>query len=126
MLKRIGPMIVSFAALMVLMIGCIGTTRSPARQLDDSGIHAAVKARLTGAQFSNVTNIDINVTNGVVTLAGEVPTQEIKMEAEREAKEVNGVVRVINNLQVKERREEQPPVSLAPRAAPDLAALPSG
>jgi osmotically-inducible protein OsmY len=41
------------------------------------------------------------VTNGVVTLAGEVPNPQVKIDAEKEARSVDGVVRVINNLQVK-------------------------
>ena len=47
-------------------------------------------------------NIDINVTNGVVTLAGEVPNDKVSAEAQSEAAAtVSGVVRVIPNLQVK-------------------------
>ena len=42
-----------------------------------------------------------NVTNGVVTLAGEVPNAQVKAEAEKEARSVSGVVDVKNNLQVK-------------------------
>jgi hypothetical protein len=45
--------------------------------------------------------VDVNVTNGVVTLAGEVPNAQVKAEAEQEAQSVSGVTRVINNLQVK-------------------------
>jgi hyperosmotically inducible protein len=71
------------------------------RQVDDNAIHAAVKAKLTAERFSNLTNVDVNVTNGVVTLAGEVPNAQVKAEAEQEARSVSGVTRVINNLQVK-------------------------
>jgi osmotically-inducible protein OsmY len=77
------------------------TTQTPKKQLDDNAIHAAVKARLTTARFSNIVNIDINVTNGVVTLAGEVPNVRVKDDAADEARKVDGVVRVNNNLQVK-------------------------
>lgn len=76
-------------------------TQTPARQVDDNEIHSAVKARLTAARFSNIVNININVTNGVVTLAGEVPHARVKADAEAEARAVNGVVRVHNELQVK-------------------------
>jgi osmotically-inducible protein OsmY len=70
-------------------------------QVDDNAIHAAVKAKLTADRFSNLLNVDVNVTNGVVTLAGEVPNAQVKAEAEREARSVSGVVGVKNNLQVK-------------------------
>jgi osmotically-inducible protein OsmY len=85
---------------MIAFAACVGTTRSAGTQVDDSAIHTKVKARLTNAHFSNINNIDINVTNGVVTLAGEVRDQRVKEEAEREARKVDGVVDVHNNLQV--------------------------
>jgi osmotically-inducible protein OsmY len=87
-------------ALALLVVGCT-TTQSPGRQLNDNTIHAAVSTKLTSARFSNILNIDINVTNGVVTLAGEVPNAQVKAEAEQEARSVSGVVDVKNNLQVK-------------------------
>jgi osmotically-inducible protein OsmY len=86
--------------LVLVVAGCT-TTQSPGRQVDDNAIHAAVTAKLTGAKFSNLLNVDVNVTNGVVTLAGEVPNAQVKAEAEQEARNVSGVTRVINNLQVK-------------------------
>jgi len=92
--------IVSSIVLAVTIASC-STTQSAGRQVDDSTIHAAVKAKLTADRFSNIVNIDINVTNGVVTLAGEVPNPKVKAEAEAEARSVNGVVKVVNNLQVK-------------------------
>jgi osmotically-inducible protein OsmY len=87
-------------ALALLVAGCT-TTQSPGRQVNDNTIHTAVSAKLTGARFSNILNIDVNVTNGVVTLAGEVPNAQVKAEAEKEARSVSGVVDVKNNLQVK-------------------------
>ncbi len=86
--------------LAFLLAGC-STTQTASRQIDDTSIHAAVSAKLTADRFSNIVNIDINVTNGVVTLAGEVPNAEVKADAQSEARMVSGVVRVINNLQVK-------------------------
>jgi osmotically-inducible protein OsmY len=101
-MKRL-PGILSLAASLALLVAVSActTTQTPARQIDDAGIHTAVKAKLTAERFSNIVNIDINVTNGVVTLAGEVPNAEVKREAEQEARTVDGVVKVINNLQVK-------------------------
>ena len=45
--------------------------------------------------------MDVHVTNAVVTWAREVPTTQVKAEAEQEARRVSGVTRVINNRQVK-------------------------
>ena len=76
--------------------------RGPYLWLFSAWIEApAVKAKLSADRFSNLLNVDVNVTNGVVTLAGEVPNAQVKAEAEREARSVSGVTRVINNLQVK-------------------------
>ena len=87
-------------ALALVVAGCT-TTQSPGRQVDDNAIHTAVTSKLTGARASNLLNVDVNVTNGVVTLAGEVPNAQAKTEAEQAARSVSGVTRVINNLQVK-------------------------
>jgi osmotically-inducible protein OsmY len=91
--------IAMFVAVATAVAACT-TTQTASRQVDDNEIHAAVKARLTTARFSNIVNIDINVTNGVVTLAGEVPNASVKTEAAAEARGVKGVVRVHNELQV--------------------------
>jgi osmotically-inducible protein OsmY len=90
----------SAAVLLAFFWGCT-TTQTPSRQVDDNAIHAKVKAKLTADRFSNIVNVDINVTNGVVTLAGEVPNAQVKADAEAEARSVEGVVRVNNNLQIK-------------------------
>ena len=101
-MKRLSGILGATVVLAVVMaVGACTTTQSPGRQIDDNAIHTSVKAKLTADRFSNIVNIDINVTNGVVTLAGEVPNAQVKKEAEKEARSVDGVVRVINNLQVK-------------------------
>ena len=101
-MKRL-PGILSLAASLALLmaVSACTTTQSPGKQIDDASIHTAVKAKLTADRFSNIVNVDINVTNGVVTLAGEVPNAEVKRAAEQEARSTDGVVKVINNLQVK-------------------------
>jgi len=86
-------------ALALVVAGCT-TTQSPARQLDDNAIHAAVKAKLTADRFSNLLNVDVNVTNGVVTLAGEVITDEDREYAEEVARGVMGVRAVVNDLRI--------------------------
>ena len=101
-MKRLSGILgVAVVIAVVMAIGACTTTQSPGRQVDDNAIHAAIKAKLTADRFSNIVNVDINVTNGVVTLAGEVPNPQVRAEAEKEARSVDGVVKVINNLQVK-------------------------
>jgi osmotically-inducible protein OsmY len=102
-----GTLATVLAGLFVTMLAAAcTTTQSPGRQLDDNAIQTQVKAKLTGSHFSNLVNIDVNVTNGVVTLAGEVPNADVRARAVKEASSVDGVVRVVDNLQV-----ESPPRS---------------
>lgn len=86
--------------LAVTFLGACATTQSPKEQISDNEIHAKLKTKLTADKASNLVNIDINVTNGIVTLAGEVPNSQVKEQAERDAWSVKGVRQVINNLQV--------------------------
>ena len=97
-MKRITLLLVAAAAL--LIIAC-RTNESPERQVDDAQIVAEVKSKLAAeVGLSTVTNISVNSTNGVVTLAGQVDSQATKAKAETVAKNVPKVVRVIDNLQV--------------------------
>ena len=96
--------IVKVAAVLALVsfIGACKTTSSPTRQVDDAAIKAAVKAKMAAdVKLSTLTNIEVNSTNGVVTLAGMVNDETDKIQAERVALSVDGVVRVHNELQVK-------------------------
>ena len=95
--------ILGLAAAIVLVsfvTGC-STTKSPGTQIDDAAIKTAVKAKLTAERFSNIVNVDVNVTNGIVTLSGEVPNPQVAADAVAEARTVDGVKSVTNNLQVK-------------------------
>lgn len=91
--------IAAVVAFAFSLLGCT-TTKSPGEQFDDKTIKAQVKTKLTADRFSNLVNIEVNVTHGVVTLAGEVPNEQVKRDAEAEARSVEGVRGVNNNLQV--------------------------
>lgn len=86
--------------VMTAGIAC-NTTQSPERQAEDAAITTEVKSKLAAdVDLTTVTNIEINTTNGVVTLVGQVSSEAMKRRAEEVAKQVEGVVRVTNNLQV--------------------------
>ncbi|MEO8053731.1 MAG: BON domain-containing protein [Acidobacteriota bacterium] len=83
--------------------GC-KTTSSPGTQTDDAGIKVAVKAKLASdVRFSTLTNVAVNSTNGVVTLAGQVGSEADREAAGQLARSVKGVVRVNNELQVEKK-----------------------
>jgi len=93
------------AALAVLLLlaglAACKTTSSPQRQVDDGAIKASVKAKLAAdVRLSTLTNVEVNSTNGIVTLAGQVRSEEERRMAGEVARSVDGVVRVDNNLQV--------------------------
>jgi osmotically-inducible protein OsmY len=88
-------------SVLVLAIVACRTNESPERQVDDVQITAQIKSKLASdVGISTVTNISVNSTNGVVTLAGQVDSEATKAKAEAAAKSVPKVVRVIDNLQV--------------------------
>jgi osmotically-inducible protein OsmY len=99
MTKAMGVPCVVLAAL--FSAAACRTTQSPNHQINDTGVKACVKAKLAeDVRLSTLTNIDVNSTNGVVTLSGEVHNKDEKAAAEAVAKNCDDVVRVHNELQV--------------------------
>jgi hyperosmotically inducible protein len=81
------------------MLAC-RTNQAPEDQVSDARITAEVKARLASElQAATLTNVEVNTTNGVVTLAGQVRDAESRQKAEQIARSVEGVREVNNNLQ---------------------------
>ena len=90
--------------VLVAFVASCKTTSSPGRQVDDAAIKTAVKAKMAAdVRLSTLTNIEVNSTNGVVTLAGQVGSESDRAQAAAVARSVDGVVRVNNELQVKNR-----------------------
>ncbi len=70
-------------------------------KLDHAAMIAKVKAKLASdVGLATVTSVDVDTTGQVVTLRGTVSSAEQKQQAEQAALQVNGVTRVINNLQI--------------------------
>ena len=87
-------------SIAVLADGC-NTVQPPNQQVKDAQITTQVKAKLASdVRPSSLANINVNTTNGVVTLAGGVESAEVKSKAETVTASVSGVMRVNNNLQV--------------------------
>ena len=91
---------VVLAAVLVIS-GCTSMTGQTAGQyVDDTTITASVKAKLVGDKTANLTRIEVDTTNQVVTLNGIVESADQKAKAEQLARQVGGVKSVKNNLQV--------------------------
>ena len=75
-------------------------SQSPDRQVSDAQITTQIKSKLASdVSASSLTNIDVNTTKGVVTLAGQVENTEMNRSAETIAASVPGVLRVNNDLE---------------------------
>lgn len=93
---------VTAVVVLAAFVGACKTSTSAGRQIDDASIKTSVKAKLAAdVKLSTLTNIEVNSTNGVVTLAGQVDNPDQKRMAAEVARSVDGVVRVNNELQVK-------------------------
>ena len=99
------PIVLSLAlAFLVPIAGCTSMTGQSAGQyVDDSTITASVKAKLVGDKVANLTRVDVDTTNKVVSLNGVVESPDQKTRAEQLAMQVSGVSRVENHLQVQKK-----------------------
>jgi hyperosmotically inducible periplasmic protein len=100
----------SLRKLLVVMLtvlslaGCQAMTgRTAGENVDDSTTTASVKTKLAGDKLSSVTRVDVDTTNGVVSLNGVVESAEQRARIEELAREVKGVRSVKNNLQVQKK-----------------------
>ena len=74
--------------------------RSFGQAAKDTWITSDVKMRLLADEKTPATDINVDTNSGVVTLFGSVPSQDSKRAAEMDARKVNGVSRVVNELEV--------------------------
>jgi hyperosmotically inducible periplasmic protein len=68
--------------------------------LDDATLTAKVKAKLAADPEVTAYAIDVDTLEGVVTLSGRVETAEESAEAEKLARDTEGVRSVVNRLAV--------------------------
>jgi osmotically-inducible protein OsmY len=83
------------------------------QSLEDAWIHTKVVAKLISDAQTPERKINVDVVDGEVTLRGQVDAAAAKTEAERLAKETDGVKKVVNQLTVapaKAANSNKPPV----------------
>ena len=71
-----------------------------AGKAEDAKITTTVKTKLTKDRAKNLVSVNVDTKDGVVHLKGTVPNDEAKAEAEKLAKDTDGVVSVTNDLKV--------------------------
>ncbi|MBO0860530.1 MAG: BON domain-containing protein [Chloracidobacterium sp.] len=86
--------IVIVAALVIFLTGCESRTAT------DATVTTAVKNKLAAEPTTSAARINVDTANGTVTLSGSVPTAAERSEAERIARNTQGVTQVVNNITV--------------------------
>lgn len=101
MVRSLSGLVVVIA--MMGLVGCQSMTGKTAGQnVSDASISTAVQTKLTTDRMSNFTRVDVDTERGVVNLSGVVQSSEQKARASELARQVDGVKRVNNNLQVQD------------------------
>ena len=83
------------------LVACGSMNRQTPKQWDDTAIKADVKGKIAEVYPSKTFDIGVTVDHQVVSLTGTVETAEQAKKIGEAAQAVNGVTRVINNIQVK-------------------------
>jgi hyperosmotically inducible periplasmic protein len=86
-------------AAMLVAPGCM-TTRSPSKQVDDAWITSKVESKLAADPEVNNFEIDVDTQDGVVRLSGNVEQEKARTEAEKLARNTEGVKSVNNEIQI--------------------------
>jgi hyperosmotically inducible protein len=79
-----------------------GGPRSTGEYVDDKVLFTRVNAALAQNSLTSALTIDVEVNRGVVSLGGHVDSLAQANAAVETAREVSGVTRVVNNLDVRE------------------------
>ena len=90
-------------AFSLLLVACAGNTRqeSTGEYIDDSVITAKVKTALATSDETKARQIEVETFKGRVQLSGFVDSPSEADAAVRIARDVEGVVEVVNNMSVK-------------------------
>ena len=100
-MKTYSRALLAAAAVLTLSLSACRPNETVEGQTRDARIKAEIKSRLASdVGASTLTSVQVNVTNGVVTLAGPVHNQDEKTRAESVARLAEGVVSVNNALQI--------------------------
>lgn len=97
-LPACAPLVLGGAALGGAVVAA--DRRSVAQQLDDQTIETTLSRALANRFPGDSTHISVTSYSGKVLLTGEVPTEQVKAEAQAIAERTNKVTGVLNELHV--------------------------
>jgi hypothetical protein len=90
------------SVVLLASVGCRSMTgQSLGTNVDNKTTTATVKTRLAADQLQNLTWVDVDTSAGTVYLTGTATTDAQKQRAGEIARGVQGVQRVVNNIQVR-------------------------
>ncbi len=103
---------VFFLALSLGLSGCVVSTitgatskeRPVGRSIDDTSAGMAIGARMRRFHDGDLSGVRVAVEDGFVLLSGNVPTPELRLDAERIAWTAPKVVKVANEIEVTGKR----------------------
>ena len=99
-----------FALWLLLSFACSGCSHVTGAISNgaprDGTISKEVETKLTSDQFGGLAGIMVTTEAGVVTLLGTVETADQKARAADLTRQVNGVKRVKNNLEIRRKTSE--------------------
>lgn len=101
-MKNRFPILALAALALTVAAGC-SSTQTVGEELDDATITTKIEAKMAGDPEVSAWNVDVDTNEGVVRLSGSVEDPEAKAEAEKLARNTEGVRRVINDIEVGER-----------------------
>ena len=87
-------------AVSMIVLVILGLAGCSSQEVDDSAITVKVKSKLATDSKTSAIKIGVDTKDGAVTLSGTVPTATEKEEAEKIAKNTEGVKRVVNGITV--------------------------
>jgi hyperosmotically inducible protein len=91
---------VAALVLAVVAVACQTTGKRVGEAVQDARISTAVQARLTNSGVRDFGRVDVDTEHGVVSLSGVVESADRKARAAELAREIDGVKRVANHLQI--------------------------
>ena len=94
-LRLLAPLVL----LTLVATGCM-SSRPPSEQVSDAAVTSKVKSALAADATTNPLKVDVDTNEGVVRLSGTVEKAENRTRAEEVARNVEGVRRVVNDIQV--------------------------
>ncbi|MCW5981137.1 MAG: BON domain-containing protein [Bryobacteraceae bacterium] len=88
--------LIGLSSILLLICSCLAA--APQGNASDDHIYDQVRLKLAGDRDVRGTHIEVTVSDGVVTLRGQVDKEKNRRKAEKLAKKVKGVRQVVNEL----------------------------